>query len=803
MARKFLTSIDLNGNSILNAVFTLDTVTAVGATSTAQLWSNITTGSVGIGTGISGGTINIGTASISGNKAINIGTSNTGGTNTIIIGSSSGATNAVTINGPLTLSSALATGSGGTGLTSFTSGGAVYATSTSALTTGTLPISAGGTNSTATPTAGGIGYGTGTAHAYTAAGTAGTVVLSGGATAPTFTTGTLALAGNLSTVGANTLAITTTGATTVTLPTSGTLMDNKMTTIGDILYASATGTPATYTRLAGVTSTQPGFLYSVGNGTTNTTTAFSSSTGSGNVVLVTSPTFATSILGGTSMDVFNTLTTGTLNIGNAAGTVAIGGSATSLTIGSNNGNYSNSGVSSSVTTNFASGTVGTGGVQTINIGAGTVSAGAQTINIGTGSSVTSATRAINIGQNNAAGVTTTTFLGTVTVPTPINGTDAANKNYVDNVSAGVNAHDGVQYATTAALAVNYIAGGGTFASPSGTSGNNTLTISSPGFNLSVGQTVSGTGVPTATTITVVNLISGSGTTGTYSVTLSNNLTANASGSYTFFGGDGGTGVGATLTFTATGVQSIDGGANLVLGDRVLVKNGISGTGATGTAPASTANGIYVVTTAPAVGVAGILTRAADYDNSAFGDVAAGDIVYILAGGQAGSTYIQNTKGTATTGTGVNQKYGILIGTDAINFTLFSASISGTVGISQGGTGGTTRPSARNGSGSTGLSEVGTTLTMKYSAATPTTSTGVLVITGSSAPYVYTLTIPLSTHGIKPDGTNGTQDMALILRDSTGKLLETDNQVDSSFNAIFTWAETTATLATAYRYTLIG
>jgi len=42
----------------------------------------------------------------------------------------------------------IATNYGGTGLTSFTSGGAVYATSTSALTTGTLPVTAGGTGAT-------------------------------------------------------------------------------------------------------------------------------------------------------------------------------------------------------------------------------------------------------------------------------------------------------------------------------------------------------------------------------------------------------------------------------------------------------------------------------------------------------------------------------------------------------------------------------------------------------------------------------------------------------------------------------
>jgi hypothetical protein len=40
------------------------------------------------------------------------------------------------------------TGYGGTGLTSFTSGGALYATSTSSLTSGTLPVTAGGTGQT-------------------------------------------------------------------------------------------------------------------------------------------------------------------------------------------------------------------------------------------------------------------------------------------------------------------------------------------------------------------------------------------------------------------------------------------------------------------------------------------------------------------------------------------------------------------------------------------------------------------------------------------------------------------------------
>jgi hypothetical protein len=50
----------------------------------------------------------------------------------------------------------------------------------------TIAINRGGTNSTATPTAGGSAYGTGTAYAFTAAGTAGQVLTSNGASAPTW-----------------------------------------------------------------------------------------------------------------------------------------------------------------------------------------------------------------------------------------------------------------------------------------------------------------------------------------------------------------------------------------------------------------------------------------------------------------------------------------------------------------------------------------------------------------------------------------------------------------------------------------
>lgn len=51
-----------------------------------------------------------------------------------------------------------------------------------------LPIADGGTAGSATPTAGGAAYGTGSAYAFTGAGTTGQVLTSQGSSAPTWTT---------------------------------------------------------------------------------------------------------------------------------------------------------------------------------------------------------------------------------------------------------------------------------------------------------------------------------------------------------------------------------------------------------------------------------------------------------------------------------------------------------------------------------------------------------------------------------------------------------------------------------------
>jgi len=85
----------------------------------------------------------------------------------------------------------LPTANGGTNLSSFTSGGAVYATSTSVLATGTLPNTAGGTGQSSAFTQYGVTYAsTTTALATSAAGTTGQYLQANTSGAPTWVTPT-------------------------------------------------------------------------------------------------------------------------------------------------------------------------------------------------------------------------------------------------------------------------------------------------------------------------------------------------------------------------------------------------------------------------------------------------------------------------------------------------------------------------------------------------------------------------------------------------------------------------------------
>lgn len=113
-----------------------------------------------------------------------------------------------------------------------------------------------------------------------------------------------------------------------------------------------------------------------------------------------------------------------------------------------------------------------------------------------------------------------------------------------------------------------------------------------------------------------------------------------------------------FTYTATGTDNIDG-VNLALGDRVLVKNQTT----------TFQNGIYSVTTAGAIGVAGVLTRATDSNTSA--EFKTGDSNFVTSGtvnsnttwaytgidsptlGTTAITYAQTAgQGTVTAGNGI-------------------------------------------------------------------------------------------------------------------------------------------------------
>ena len=134
-----------------------------------------------------------------------------------ISGSYTGITGVGTLTAGTWNATAIGAAYGGTGLTSYTIGDIIYASGTTTLAalpdvatgnvllsggvgvapawgkvdltaavSNTLPIANGGTNATATPTAGAVAYGTGSAYAFSLAGSSNEVLLSGGAGSPTW-----------------------------------------------------------------------------------------------------------------------------------------------------------------------------------------------------------------------------------------------------------------------------------------------------------------------------------------------------------------------------------------------------------------------------------------------------------------------------------------------------------------------------------------------------------------------------------------------------------------------------------------
>jgi hypothetical protein len=131
----------------------------------------------------------------------------------------------------------------------------------------TLVIANGGTNSTATPTAGGVSYGTGTAYGFTAAGTAGQVLTSAGSGVPTWAT--VGGLGTVTSVAATVPAFLSISGSPIT--TTGTLAIGLSGTALPVANGGTGATTASITSFNNIT----GYTASGATGTTSTNLVFS------------------------------------------------------------------------------------------------------------------------------------------------------------------------------------------------------------------------------------------------------------------------------------------------------------------------------------------------------------------------------------------------------------------------------------------------------------------------------------------------------------------------------------------------
>ena len=146
----------------------------------------------------------------------------------------------------------------------------------------TVPIASGGTNATATPTAGAIAYGTGTAYAFTSVGTAGYVLQSNGASAPSW------------------VAVSTPNNGTLTLAVAGTGLSGSQT------FTANQASNVTFTVTSNATNANTASTIVARDASGNFSAGTITATLSGNASTATSATSATTATTATTANALNT-----------------------------------------------------------------------------------------------------------------------------------------------------------------------------------------------------------------------------------------------------------------------------------------------------------------------------------------------------------------------------------------------------------------------------------------------------------------------------------------------------------------
>jgi hypothetical protein len=162
---------------------------------------------------------------------------------------------------------------------------------------GTLAIANGGTNATATPTAGAVPYGTGTAYAFSAVGSSGQFLKSNGAGAPTWATVTGT--GTVTSVAATVPAFLSVTGSPIT--TTGTLAIAYSGTALPVANGGTNATTASLTSFNNIT----GYTASGATGTTSSNLVFSASPTITGTLTAADITASSKLLVGATTSTFN------------------------------------------------------------------------------------------------------------------------------------------------------------------------------------------------------------------------------------------------------------------------------------------------------------------------------------------------------------------------------------------------------------------------------------------------------------------------------------------------------------------